>query len=149
MSLCMCVGSHRGQKTASNPLKLDLQVIVSRPTWVLVTKLGSSRIAGRILKPSLQPPILVFFTNVPPICLLWERLITLEKLALVISILSSNIYYSFQIYINFVLIVVNSLSWFSFQLSCNESYPQSSAGRSSQNKCLHTVRSEILQRRNP
>ena len=37
----LCSG-HRSQKKISEPLELELQVVVSHPVWVLGTKLGSS-----------------------------------------------------------------------------------------------------------
>lgn len=52
----VCIGAHRDQKWALNPLELRFQAVVSRPTWVLRTKLKSCGRAASILtiEPSLQ-----------------------------------------------------------------------------------------------
>lgn len=42
MCLCVCAGTHGSQKRISEPLKLELQVIVNYLMWVLGTKLISS-----------------------------------------------------------------------------------------------------------
>lgn len=37
----VCTSSSGGQKRASTPLELELQAVVSRPMWVLGTRLNS------------------------------------------------------------------------------------------------------------
>lgn len=41
------VGAHRDQKEASHPQQLELQAVVSRPTWVLSSSLWSF---GRVIR---------------------------------------------------------------------------------------------------
>lgn len=38
----MCVSTHVGQKTALDPLELEIQVVVSHLTWILGTKMEFS-----------------------------------------------------------------------------------------------------------
>jgi hypothetical protein len=42
MYVHVCVGGRVGQKKVPDPLELELQAVVSCPTWVLETELGSS-----------------------------------------------------------------------------------------------------------
>ena len=55
--VCVCVcGVHGGQKRVSDPLELELQVVVSRLMWVLVTELRSSTRAARALNTLATSP---------------------------------------------------------------------------------------------
>lgn len=59
-SVHMNILRHRGQKRASNLLELELQVVMSHPTWVLGTGL-EWLLAGESF---LQSPCLIFFSLV-------------------------------------------------------------------------------------
>jgi hypothetical protein len=53
----MHIGSHKVQKRASDPLELELQTIVSHPTWVLRAILLSFEKSASVLNDlSLQTP---------------------------------------------------------------------------------------------
>jgi hypothetical protein len=61
----VCIGVPRGQKRASDPLELELQVDVSCPMWVLGTNSGplKEQQALPTAEPSLQPWGGFFLTN--------------------------------------------------------------------------------------
>lgn len=50
--VCMCgvlsVGAHQSQKRTSDPLELELQLVVNHPTWVLEVKPQSSTRTGEM-----------------------------------------------------------------------------------------------------
>jgi hypothetical protein len=66
--LCLCVGMytvgvHGSQKTVSDPLELELQVIGCFLLWVLVTKLRLSRRAVITPGPEVLSPDHIFYSK--------------------------------------------------------------------------------------
>lgn len=62
---CACVSVHTGQKRTSDPLKLELQMVVSRLTWVLGPKLWTcKRVVGSLHCWIISPgPLLLLFVK--------------------------------------------------------------------------------------
>lgn len=46
VSVCLYVGSHRGQKRVLDPMEQELQAVVNIPTWILGPK---SQISARVV----------------------------------------------------------------------------------------------------
>lgn len=62
MCVCsyMCLGAHRRQKWVLSSLELELQVVLTHPTWVMRTEHGSSGRAGSILNDQVISPAPIF-----------------------------------------------------------------------------------------
>jgi hypothetical protein len=54
--VCVHADASEGQKTLSDPQELELQVVVSHPTWVLGTKLRFSSRTAFGLTPRADSP---------------------------------------------------------------------------------------------
>lgn len=54
------IGACRGRKKAHDPLELTLQMVVSRPTWLLETKSRTFARAGSVLNLRAISPIPVY-----------------------------------------------------------------------------------------
>lgn len=56
----MHAGTHGCQKRALDPLKMQLQVAVSHPRWVLGNRILQEQQVLLTAEPSPQPPVIIF-----------------------------------------------------------------------------------------